>query len=258
MIAKSPSSSRDTIAEKEVVMDRENRIPIELDVDSDVGARIRLGIVWADPVVTTASAAALDAEMQALAGSLREKFARRSPSEIAPLAWARELYKAFGIDPTRTRPSSEALLRRVLKDKPLPRILNAVDLCNLCSLRFLLPLGLYDGAKIRSPVRLRRGRPGEAYEGIRKNEVHLEGRLVLGDQEGAFGNPTSDSLRTSVDPGTTTLWMVVFAPASYPSELMEENVRFARCAMERHLAPEGGAVATAGAGWGNPTSGSVG
>jgi len=239
-------------------MDREIRIPIELEVDSEVGSRIRLGIVWADPVVTAVSAPALDAEMQQLAGSLREKFAGRSPSEIAPLAWARELYKAFGIDPTRTRPSSEALLRRVLKDKPLPRILNAVDLCNLCSLHFLLPLGLYDGAKIRPPVRLRQGRPGEAYEGIRKDEVHLEGRLVLGDRDGAFGNPTSDSLRTSVDPGTTSLWMVIFAPASYPSELMDENVRFARGAMERHLAPEGRVVATAGAGWGNPNGGSVG
>ena len=239
-------------------MDRETHIPIDLDVDPAVGPRLRLGIVWADPVVTTASGPALDAEVRELAGSLRESFAGRSPSEIAPLAWARELYKAFGIDPTRTRPSSEALLRRVLRDKPLPRILNAVDLCNLCSLRFLLPLGLYDAGKIRSAVRLRQGRPGEAYEGIRKDEVHLEGRLVLGDRDGPFGNPTSDSLRTSVDPGTTALWMVIFAPSSYPSELMDENVRFARDAMARHLAPEGRTVATAGTVWGDPPDGSVG
>jgi DNA/RNA-binding domain of Phe-tRNA-synthetase-like protein len=238
--------------------DQRTPIPIDLDVDPEVGPRLRLGIVAADPVVIAASGPALDAEMRELAATLRERFAGRSPSEIEPLAWARDLYKAFGIDPTRTRPSSEALLRRILKNKPLPRILNAVDLCNLCSLQFLLPLGLYDAGKIRSPVRLRRGNPGEAYEGIRKDVVHLEGRLVLADRDGAFGNPTSDSSRTSVDPETTALWMVIFAPSSYSSELMDENVRFARNAMERHLPPAGRTVATAGAVWGNPSGESVG
>jgi DNA/RNA-binding domain of Phe-tRNA-synthetase-like protein len=230
-------------------MDPEIRMPVELGVDVELGPRLRLGIVWADPVAPAASGSALDGEMVALAGSLRARYAGRSPSEIEPLAPARELYKSFGIDPTRTRPSSEALLRRVLKDKPLPRILNAVDLCNLCSLRFLLPLGLYDAGKIRGPVQLRRGRPGESYRGIRKDEVHLEGRPVLADRDGAFGNPTSDSLRTSVGAETTALWMVIFAPSSYSSELMDENVRFARAAMERHLAPEGRQVVTAGSTW---------
>lgn len=230
-------------------MDTSHRIPVELKVDADVGPSIRLGIVWADPVATTASGPALGDEMRELAASLLERFAERSPSAIEPLAPARELYRSFGIDPTRTRPSSEALLRRVLKHKPLPRILDAVDLCNLCSLQFLLPLGLYDAGKIRGPVELRRGRPGESYRGIRKDDVHLEGRPVLADRKGAFGNPTSDSLRTSIDAETTTLWMVIFGPSSYPKTLMGENVRFAREAMERHLAPEGRTVATAGAVW---------
>jgi DNA/RNA-binding domain of Phe-tRNA-synthetase-like protein len=206
-----------------------------------------LGLVWASPVAIAPAETPLDDETRSLAGSLRDRFEGRPPSQIKPLAAARDLYKTFGVDPTRIRPSSEALLRRVLKDKPLPRILNAVDVCNLCSLRFLLPLGLYDAAKIRPPVELRRGRPAEAYPGIRKGEVHLEGRLVLADREGAFGNPTSDSLRTSVDPGTSSLWMVVFAPSSLSPKLMDAHVRFARDAMARHLAPEGGRVATAGA-----------
>jgi DNA/RNA-binding domain of Phe-tRNA-synthetase-like protein len=233
-------------------VDANSRIPVDLVVDADVGPSIRLGIVWADPVATTASGPALDDEMRELGVSLRARYAGSAPSEIEPLAPARELYKSFGIDPTRTRPSSEALLRRVLKDKPLPRILNAVDLCNLCSLRFLLPLGLYDAGKIRGPVELRRGRRGEFYRGIRKDEVHLEGRPVLADRDGAFGNPTSDSLRTSVDPETTALWMVIFAPSSCPEALMDDNVRFARDAMERHLAPENRTVRTAGARWDPP------
>ena len=219
---------------------------IDPEIDPTIRAIVRLGIVRAQPVRCAPSSAALCAEMDELAEEYRRRYAGRSPAEIAPLADARELYRAFGIDPTRTRPSSEALLRRALKGEPLPRILNAVDLCNLCALRFLLPIGLYDASKIVPPVTLRRGRSGESYRGIRKEDVHLEGRPVLEDAAGAFGNPTSDSHRTRVDAGTTSLWMVIFGPASYPAAGMQDNVRISCRAMERHLAPEGGAVSTAG------------
>jgi DNA/RNA-binding domain of Phe-tRNA-synthetase-like protein len=140
------------------------------------------------------------------------------------------------MDPTHTRPSSEALLRRVLQGKGLPRILNAVDLCNLCALRFLLPIGLYDADRVDPPVTLRRGRPGESYAGIRKDEVRLEGRPVLVDARGPFGNPTSDSLRTSVTPSTRALVMVIFAPSGYPRDVLNEHVLEAGAGATHHLA----------------------
>jgi DNA/RNA-binding domain of Phe-tRNA-synthetase-like protein len=184
--------------------------------------------------------------MADLAAELRALHAGLPPAEIPGLRPARELYRAFGIDPTRTRPSSEALLRRVLQGKPLPRILNAVDVCNLCSLRFLLPIGLYDTARVSGPVVLRRGRPGESFAGIRKDDIHLEGRPALADGLGPFGNPSSDSLRTSVTAVTRSLALVVFAPASFPESRLAEHVEFARAAIGRHLAPPGGRVATSG------------
>jgi len=146
------------------------------------------------------------------------------------------LYRSFGIDPTRTRPSSEALLRRVLQHKPFPEILNAVDVGNLCSVRFLLPIGLYDGDRIDGDVTLRRGRTGESYAGIRKDDVNLAGRPVLCDDRGAFGNPTSDSARTSVTETTTTLWMTVFAPRSLPVERLSDHLVLAEDLLGRHLA----------------------
>ena len=91
------------------------------------------------------------------------------------------------------------------------------------------------------------GLPGESFPGIRKAEVHLEGRPVLVDARGPFGNPTSDSLRTSVDEKTAALWMVIFAPASFPVERMQANVETAREAMRSHLRPGRGEVETAGA-----------
>src|SRR5262249_35785123 len=123
---------------------------------------------------------------------------------------------------------------------------NAVDVCTLCSLHFLLPIGLYDAGKIRGHVTLRRGKPGESYPGIRKDDVHLEARPVLADEEGAFGNPPSDSLRSLVNAATTSLWMVIFAPATVARPELESHVETARDAMVRHLAPAGSAVATSG------------
>src|SRR3990172_9039197 len=100
------------------------------------------------------------------------------------------MYKGVGLDPTKTRPSSEALQRRVRKGDELPRINSLVDVINWCSLESQLPFGLYDLDKIEGDVTLRLGRDGEAYAGIRKDEVHVAGRLTLADAAGAFGNPT--------------------------------------------------------------------
>jgi DNA/RNA-binding domain of Phe-tRNA-synthetase-like protein len=207
-----------------------------LRIDHGVASLCRIVEVRAFPVAVGPASSGLVAEMDALAAELADAYGGKAPSEIEGLQAARDLYKAFGIDPTRTRPSSEALLRRVLKGQPLPRVLNAVDVANLCSVRFLLPLGLYDAAKIRGEAVLRRGTVGEGYEGIRKDRVHVDGRPVLVDEEGPFGNPTSDSLRTCVDETTTSLWMVIFAPRGVPEERLRAHGAWAAEAMARHLA----------------------
>jgi DNA/RNA-binding domain of Phe-tRNA-synthetase-like protein len=123
------------------------------------------------------------------------------------------MYKRVGIDPTKTRPSSEALLRRVRKGDELPRINSLVDVINWCSLESQLPFGLYDLNHVRGDVTLRLGREGEEYAGIRKDVVHVGGRLTLADADGPFGNPTSDSARTMVTTATSRALVVIFAPA---------------------------------------------
>ena len=219
---------------------------IELSVASELKGRLLLGVVGVAPVEVQPSSAELLGEIERVQAELRSQFAGRAPAEIDALRPARELYKSFGIDPTKTRPSSEALLRRVLRGKPFPQILNAVDLCNLFALQFLLPLGLYDAAQIIGPVLLRRGEPEEAYAGIRKDRVHVAGRPVLADRDSAFGNPTSDSLRTCVNTSTRELWMVLFAPATLPRERMVGNVGAAVVSLERYLVPAGATSRTVG------------
>lgn len=197
---------------------------------------VLLGLITGDHVSVREASDELSAEMEALATRYEAEYSGCRPSDIPGLQPARELYRSLGIDPTRIRPSSEALLRRAIRGKPLPRILNAVDVCNLCSLEFLLPIGLYDSDRILGGATLRIGSAGESYKGIRKDVVHLEGRPVLVDEMGPFGNPTSDSLRTAVTTGTRSIFMIVFAPDSYGRERMERNLEFARRCFATYLA----------------------
>jgi len=149
-----------------------------------------------------------------LGQQLQNQYAGRLPSQIEGLTEARNLYKSFGVDPSRTRPSSEALLRRVLKGQELYQINGLVDGCNLASLRFLLPIGMYDLSSVQGNISLRVGGVDDHYPGIRKGEVNLRGRLGLFDETGPFGSPTSDSARTSMGEKTSTVLAVIMATAN--------------------------------------------
>lgn len=187
-----------------------------LRLDASLGDRVRCGaLVAAGPFA--GDAAALAARMERLAAELRERHAGCAPSAVPGLAPARALYRSFGMDPSRHRPSSEALLRRVLQGKGLYRIGCAVDACNLASLSFLLPIGLYDLERVEGDIAVTVGGPGDAYAGIRKDAVNVGGRLALYDDRGPFGSPTSDSQRTSVTDATTALLAVIMAPGACPA-----------------------------------------
>ncbi len=176
----------------------------------------------------------LAAETDALAAHLCERHAGREPAAIEGLREARALYHAFGMEPSRHRPSSEALLRRVLQGKGLYRLGGAVDVCNLASLSFLLPIGLYDLAKVDGDIELRLGAPGESYAGIRKDQVNVGGRLSFHDARGPFGSPTSDSLRTSTDEHSRTLLAVTLATAAYDRAAMAAHLDLLADLYARH------------------------
>ena len=131
-------------------------------------------------------------------------------ASLPTVAATRAAYRALGKDPARYRPSSEALLRRIAQSKPLPRVNALVDAGNLASVRTALPIGFYDIGKLRPPVRLRCGAPGETYDAIGRGPMNLAGLPLLADADGPFGSPTSDSQRTSVQDGAVRALFVVF------------------------------------------------
>lgn len=194
---------------------------VEVALSSDLVGKVRLGLFVLEGVRVREAEASLAAEVDGYCAELRTKYGEGKSAEVPGAADARTLYKAVGLDPTKTRPSNEALLRRALKGEPLYRINTLVDALNLSSLRFQLPFGLYDLDQVRPPVVLRRGTAGESYEGIRKAAVHVEARPVLVDATGPFGNPTSDSARTMITTATTTAFVVVYAPVGYSPTRLE-------------------------------------
>jgi DNA/RNA-binding domain of Phe-tRNA-synthetase-like protein len=133
---------------------------------------------------------------------------------VADPAPARALYRRFGDDPTRHRPSSEALLRRVRRGDPLPRVNSLVDVANVVSLQLQVPVGLYDLGRVTGDLRVRLGRDGEAYAGIGKDEVAVAGRICVADDIGACGNPSSDSARTMITTDTAEAAWIFFLPVS--------------------------------------------
>jgi DNA/RNA-binding domain of Phe-tRNA-synthetase-like protein len=133
--------------------------------------------------------------------------------DVGPAARARELYRRFGLDPTRVRPSSEALLRRMKKGESLPRINSLVDVANAMSVQLQVPVGLYDLDKVKGEeLVIRLGAEGESYAGIGKEKVNVAGRICVADAEGPIGNPSADSARTMITTDTERAAWIYFLP----------------------------------------------
>jgi DNA/RNA-binding domain of Phe-tRNA-synthetase-like protein len=222
---------------------------LAISIGPDLAGKVRLGVAVIDGVSVKDQDPALAAEIEAAGAELRSRHGGGPSGEVPGAADARALYKALGLDPTKTRPSNEALARRVLKGEALYRVNTLVDALNLCSLRYQLPFGLYDLARVRPPVVLRKGRSGESYEGIRKGSVNVEDRPTLADEDGAFGNPTSDSARTMITLQTTSTLVTCYAPAGYSAARLrnvldgtQEALRKAcgGAVRELQVLPEGG------------------
>jgi len=192
-----------------------------LSVAPEIAGRVRLGLAVLDGVAVRDAGPGLAAEVAAYGEELRRRHPDAKSSEVPGAADARALYKDLGLDPTKVWPSNEALLRRVLKGEALYTVNTLVDALNLCSLRAQLPFGLYDLDRVEPPVLPRRGGPGESYEGIRKGAVNVEGRPVLVDARGPFGNPTSDSARTMITTACRRALVIVYAPIRFPASRVQ-------------------------------------
>lgn len=140
----------------------------------------------------------------------RAKYTIDSIKEMPAIQATRQAYKKCGKDPSRYRPSSEALCRRILRGIPLYQIDTLVDLINLASINSGHSIGGFDVDKIQGEhLVLGIGRADEPYEGIGRGNLNIEGMPVYRDSEGGIGTPTSDNERTKLSLETTHLLAIM-------------------------------------------------
>lgn len=147
----------------------------------------------------------IELKVKELSTSLKVEEISRHPVIEA----SRKGYKACGKDPARYRLSAEALLRRVVNRNEIYQINNVVDLLNHVSITTGFSIGGYDADKVDGEAVFGIGKENEPYEGIGRGELNIEGLPVFRDSKGAFGTPTSDSVRTSVTLDTKRFLMVL-------------------------------------------------
>ncbi|MDM8162127.1 phenylalanine--tRNA ligase beta subunit-related protein [Labilibaculum sp. K2S] len=131
--------------------------------------------------------------------------------DIPSINSSKKGYRAVGKDPSRYRLSAESLLRRIVNGKGLYKINNVVDLLNLVSITSGFSIGGYNADKIEGVVRFGIGKADEAYEGIGRGSLNIDKLPVFRDDLGAFGSPTSDSLRTQIDETCKNFLMIIIS-----------------------------------------------
>jgi len=186
-------------------------------------AKAALGCLQAE-VETGATPAALDELLRGCEERIAKLADPRSILEAPAILATRSGYKALGKDPARYRGSEEALLRRLIAGKGLPRINSVVDVINLVSVGSRLPIGLYDLAQVEGAIEFRAGRAGETYKGIGKYDLNLEGLPLFADAKGPHGSATSDSERTMVT-GNTKRILALIVSCGGPNGLEQWNQR---------------------------------
>jgi DNA/RNA-binding domain of Phe-tRNA-synthetase-like protein len=142
----------------------------------------------------------------------------------------RDFYWRLGIDPTKTRPSSEALIRRALRSGSIPLINNVVDLGNVASMKTMVPIGIYDLDKAAPPLTLRRAHAGETFYPIGGAPETLSDRdVVLVDSRGVVMHvfPHRDSVHTMVTRETKRILIVACGVRGVGEERVREAVELA-------------------------------
>ncbi len=169
-----------------------------------------VGAVVEADVLNSKYNAELWAEIDEWGRKYRTEYTTETIKLIPGIEATRKVYRACGKDPSRYRPASEALIRRMIQGKSLYQIDTLVDLINLASIAYGYSIGGFDSDKFHGDtLTLGVGREGEPYEGIGRGMLNIAGLPVYRDALGGVGTPTSDNERTKIELTTTHLLVLV-------------------------------------------------
>ena len=115
-----------------------------------------------------------------------EKIGTNPLSEIDTLAAWRNTFRQFGVNPTKYRSAPEALLRRLTKKGDIPSINSVVDVCNLVSIRYAIPVAAFDLRSINTPLTVRFSSGDEPFIPLGSDQVETpdDGEVIFVDEAG--------------------------------------------------------------------------
>ena len=174
--------------------------------------------------------------IKALEEEIRLRFSLETIRDQINISATRDAYKAFGGDPNRYRPSADSLYRRIVKGNELYQINTLVDVINMISLQTGYSIGGFDLEKVAGKVIIGIGRKSEAYEGIGRGELNIEGLQVVRDEKGPIGTPTSDHVRTSVQLDTRLFYMHINAYSGFKN--LEQSMSLAEELLVKFVSAE--------------------
>lgn len=182
----------------------------------------KIGVVHYQDIVVADSPQMLKGRLRLFQESLYFDYADKKVTEIPAINEWRTLFKTVGTDPSRYRPSNEALYRRVQKQQFLHTVNSAVDLNNFLSLQYQIPLGIYDVKHVIGDVKIKIGMDHDSYVAINEREVSLHHKIHSADQQGPFGSPFVDSKRTAVTSSTIeALHLIYLQPSQHDEKSLE-------------------------------------
>jgi DNA/RNA-binding domain of Phe-tRNA-synthetase-like protein len=164
---------------------------------------------------------------RALYAEARAKYDLEKLKENPVVRAYRDFYWKLGIDPTKTRPSGEALLRRVLHGDELPTISTAVDAYNLASMKTITPISGFDRDTLSPPFNVRFAEEGEPFTGIgMEKPLALKGNmLVLADTKRVLCiYPHRDADQTKITEKTKNVLLVGYGAPGIAKQQLEEAV----------------------------------
>lgn len=198
---------------------------ISVNVSSEIQEKVsgfKIGVLaYHDIAVSEATEILLD-QLDDVQKEIGARLQEKSYADIPGLQEWRRVFKALGTDPSRYRPSAEALYRRVKKENKLSLIHSVADLNNYFSLKYEIPLGIYDLDRLEGPVEIRVGGELDSYEGINGRQMNMGEKLLSADANGAFGSPIVDSKRTMVTNDTTNALQIVYLRPSMSNTEAEQ------------------------------------
>lgn len=188
-------------------------------------ADFKMGIVIYHHIVISTMPQIISGRLPLFYQNIRLSLEEQAVADIPGVKEWRSVFKKAGTDPSRYRPSQEALFRRLKKYGSLPAVHSAVDLNNFFSLQYGIPLGIYDRKQIEEPVTVTIGTKTDCYDALNSRTMSMENKIVAVDRRGAFGSPIVDSVRTKVTEDTTDALQMVYVRPSMPKEKADRLVQ---------------------------------